>query len=301
MAKTQNIAAHLALLGANIIYGLNYVIAKGIMPDFLLPRTIILIRVTGTVMLFWILHLFLPKEKVERSDLFKIFICAIFGVAMNQILFFEGLNLTTPINASIIITLIPVMVIIFSHFIIKEKITILKVSGIILGGAGALIIILSHGKISFSSNEFLGNLLILINASCWALYLVLIKPVMDKYKSFTVMKWLFLFGFVIILPFTVKQFINSDFSTIPVHIWGSIIYVILAATIIGYYLINYSLRSVSPTVNGIYAYLQPLIAATVAIILGKDYLNLTEVIASLLIIMGVYLVSKRSKKIPGVI
>ncbi|MFO7572644.1 MAG: EamA family transporter, partial [Gaiellaceae bacterium] len=149
------------------------------------------------------------SEKVEKRDLFKLAICAVFGVAINQILFFEGLNLSTPINASIIITVIPVLILVFAHFILKERITALKITGIILGATGALMVILAAGIGDFQSNTLLGNLMIFINAMSWALYLVLIKPLMEKYDSFTVMKWVFLFGLIIVLPFTFRSFAGS--------------------------------------------------------------------------------------------
>lgn len=288
--------AHLALLGANTIYGLNYVIAKGIMPDYLTPRAIILIRVLTTVLVFWILHLLLPAEKVERRDQFKLAICAVFGVAINQILFFEGLNLSTPINASIIITVIPVLILVFAHFILKERITQIKIIGIVLGASGALMVILSAGVGDFRSNTMLGNLMIFINAMSWALYLVLIKPLMERYDSFTVMKWVFLYGLIIVLPFTLPTFARSSFSIIPVNIWFSVMFVVFGATIIAYFLNNYSLKTVSASVNGIYIYLQPLIASVVAILFGKDTLSLTDIISAVMIMTGVWLVTRRPKK-----
>ena len=289
----QHVKSHLALLGANIIYGLNYVIAKGIMPDYLMPKAIIFLRVIVTVLVFGILHFILPAEKVERRDLFKMALCAVFGVAINQILFFEGLNLSTPINASIIITAIPVLIIVFSHYILKEKITTIKVLGIILGAAGALMIILSAGSGDFKSSTMLGNFLIFINATSWALYLVLIKPLMKKYNSITIMKWVFIFGLIIIFPFTFKPFIVSSFTAIPFNIWMSVLFVVFAATIIAYFLNNYSLKSVSPSVNGIYIYIQPLIASVVAILFGKDELTVIKTIAALFIMAGVYFVTRQ--------
>lgn len=291
----QNIKAHLALLTANTIYGLNYVIAKGIMPDYMMPKAIIFLRVIVTVLVFGILHFILPSKKVEKRDLFKLALCAVFGVAINQILFFEGLNLSTPINASIIITVIPVLILIFSHYILKEKITAIKVFGIILGATGAIIVILSAGKGDFKSGTMLGNLLIFVNATSWALYLVLIKPLMEKYDSITVMKWVFFFGFFIIFPFTFNSFTKTSFITIPFNIWMSVSFVVFAATIIAYFLNNYSLKSVSPSVNGIYIYLQPLIASVVAILFGKDELTLLKTIAAVLIMAGVYFVTRRPK------
>jgi len=288
--------SHLALLGANTIYGVNYVIAKGIMPDYLMPKAIIFIRVIITVAVFWALHFFMPSEKVEQKDKFKLAICAFFGVAINQILFFEGLNLSTPINASIIITVIPVLIIIFAHFLLKERITGLKLAGIILGASGALLVILSAGAGQFNSSTLLGNILILINALSWALYLVLIKPLMERYDSFTIMKWVFSYGLIIVAPFTLYSFAGTSFSTIPFTIWLSILYVVFGATIVAYYLNNYSLKTVSPSVNGIYIYLQPLIAAIVSILFGKDRLSVTDIISAILIMAGVYLVTRPVKK-----
>ena len=292
----RNIKAHFALLGANTIYGLNYVIAKGIMPDYMMPRAIIFLRVAVTVIIFGILHFILPSQKVEKRDLFKLAICAVFGVAINQILFFEGLNLSAPINASIIITAIPVIILIFSHYILKEKITFIKVIGIIMGASGALMVILSNGGGEFKASSMLGNFLIFINAVSWALYLVLIKPLMEKYDSITVMKWVFFFGLIIVFPFTFPSFLSASFSVIPFKIWMSISFVVLGATIIAYFLNNYSLKSVSPSVNGIYIYLQPLIATVVAILYGKDELTWIKTIAAILIMAGVYSVTRRQKK-----
>jgi drug/metabolite transporter (DMT)-like permease len=288
----KNAKSHLALLGANTIYGLNYVIAKGIMPDYLMPKAIIFIRVLVTVLIFWTLHFFMPKEKVERRDMVKFALCAIFGVVFNQLLFFEGLNLSTPINASIIITSIPILILIFAHFFLKEKITRLKLAGIALGASGALLVILSAEAGNFKSGTFLGNFMILINSACWAFYLVLIKPLMEKYDSFTVMKWVFLYGLIIVFPFTFTSFLGSSLSTIPFNIWMSMTYVVIGATIFGYYLNNYSLKTVSPSINGIYIYLQPLVATIVSILYGKDRLMLTDVIAAILIMAGVFVVTR---------
>lgn len=293
----HHLKSHLALLGANTIYGLNYVIAKGIMPDFMMPKAIIFLRVSVTVFVFGILHFIMPSEKVEKRDLFKLALCAVFGVAINQILFFEGLNLSTPINASIIITVIPVLILVFAHYILKEKITTIKVIGIFLGAAGALMIILSAGMGDFKSGTMLGNLFIFINALSWALYLVLIKPLMEKYDSFTVMKWVFFFGLLIIFPFTFTSFSSTDFIAIPLTIWMSISFVVFGATIIAYYLNNYSLKTVSPSVNGIYIYLQPLIASVVAILYGKDELTVIKTLAAILIMAGVYFVTFNKKPI----
>ena len=285
--------SHLAIVGANTIFGLNFVIAKGIMPDFLLPRAIVFLRISGTLAFFWVLHLLLPSEKVERKDLFRMALCSVFGVAANQTIFFEGLNRSNPISASIISTVTPIVILIFSHFILKERITGAKVLGIMLGAAGALMVILSAGFGDFRSNSLPGNLLLLTSAASWSLYLVLVKPLMEKYDSWTIMKWTYLFGFILALPFTFPQIASADFARIPFTIWLSVLYVVFATTAFAAYLINYSLRTASPNLNGIYTYLQPLVASLAAILLGKDRLTLIDLVAAVLIMTGVYLVTRQ--------
>ncbi|OFZ07541.1 MAG: hypothetical protein A2338_06260, partial [Bacteroidetes bacterium RIFOXYB12_FULL_41_6] len=198
--RNKLVVAHLAAIGANIIFGINYVVAKGIMPDYLAPRAVIFLRVTGAMAIFWAISLIMPKQAVAKHDLLKMFIAAIFGVAINQILFFEGLNLTTPINASVIMVGVPILVLFFAHFIIKERITKNKMIGIVLGFSGSVFLIIQAGNASFQGSQ-LGNLLVFTNAASYALFLVLIKPLMAKYHPLTVMKWVFTFGFVLVTPF----------------------------------------------------------------------------------------------------
>jgi len=285
------ILAHLAIFGANLIYGLNYVIAKGIMPDYLQPRVIILFRVIGASIVFWLVASFLTKEKVDKKDFPRLALSGLFGIAINQIMFFEGLNLTTPINASIIMVSTPILVLVLAHFLIGEKISVQKIIGIALGATGATYLILLQGNISLTSNTFVGNIFVLINAASYATFLVIVKPLMKKYSALTVMKWVFLFGTIYVIPFSINLAIKTDYSAIPLNIWLSISYVIIFTTIFAYFLNNYSLKTVSPTVNSAYIYLQPFLASVVAIYAGKDELNWTKVIAALLIFLGVYFAS----------
>lgn len=294
---SKRLLAHLAVLGANLIYGLNYVIAKGIMPDFLQPRVIILFRVVGASIVFWLVSHFLIREKVEKKDFGRLMLCALFGIAINQIMFFEGLNLTTPINASIIMVGTPILVMVLSHFIIHDKITIQKSIGIALGAMGAAYLVLAQGNISFTSHTFTGNIFILINAASYAAFLVIVKPLMKKYNPLTIMKWVFLFGTIYVIPFSLPMALKADYSAIPFNIWLSISYVIVFTTVLAYFLNNYSLKRVSPTVNSAYIYLQPFLASVVAISLNKDELSLTKIIAAFLIFLGVYFTSL--KKSPG--
>ncbi len=293
LSKKELLTAHTAVIGANVIYGLNYVIAKGIMPYWLEPRAIIFLRVSGAVLVFWITTFFVSREKISKQDYVRLAIAAFFGVALNQIMFFEGLNLTTPINASIIMVSTPILVLVMSHFVLKEKITTIKLIGILLGFSGAAYLILRGGRFDISKKTMLGNLFILINASSYGLFLVLVKPLMSKYKPITVMRWIFTFGLIFVFPVSIKIITNTDFGIIPFNIWLSIGYVVIFTTIIAYFLNNFSLKRLSPSVNSSYIYSQPVIATIVAVLAGKDRLTITEIIASLLIFSGVYLVIKQ--------
>ncbi len=289
----NQLKSHIALISANILYGLNYVIAKGVMPDFMTPRAIIFFRVVGAVLIFNLIHALFVKEKVDKKDISRIAFCGLFGVAANQILFFEGLNLTTSINASIIMTTGPIMVLVFSFFLLREKINTSKIIGIFLGTSGASILILLGGSLSLASETIIGNLLVYINCASYSFYLVIAKPIMVKYHPITVMKWVFNFGLIYILPFCIQPMLETNYETIPMNIWMSVLYIIFGTTILAYLLNNYAMQNVSPVVTSSYIYTQPAIASAVAILYMKESLTLIEVCAAILIFTGVYFVSIR--------
>lgn len=193
----------------------------------------------------------------------------------------------------------PILVMLFSHFILHDKISSNKIIGIILGFSGAAYLILNGGRLSFDSGSSLGNLFIFVNAASYALFLVLIKPLMNKYSPITLMKWLFTFGTLYVLPVSFYMIDQTDFSAIPTNIWMAIAYVIIFTTVLAYFLNNYSLKKISPTMNSAYIYLQPFLATLVALFAGKDKLTWTEIIAAAFIFTGVYYVSfkKASNKV----
>ena len=193
---------HLILLSVTIVFGANYVIAKNVLdPEYINPFGFTLFRVSFGVAFLWILHAIFFKERIERRDFPLLFLCAVFGIAINQLLFFKGLQLTSPMNASLIVMVCPLLVVIFSAFLLRDRVTFRKVLGIILGGAGASMILLSNQNLQSSESGLLGDTFILLNATSYAIYFVLVKTLMKKYSAFTVIKWLFTFGFFMILPF----------------------------------------------------------------------------------------------------
>lgn len=294
--------AHLALLGANLIYGVNYIIAKGIMPDKIGPSSFVFIRLLFATPLFWILNTFVVKERVAKSDIPRLVLCGLLGAATNQLLFFHGINLTSPIDASIIMTVVPVIVLVFSSLLLKEHITKNKLLGIIIGGIGAITLILYGSKVAGSSS-LLGNLFIFLNATSYGLYLVFVKPLMKKYKAITVISWVFLFGFLFTFPFGINDFMNTDFAAFTLNTYLVVAFVVLFTTFFAYLFNIYSLNYVSPSVTSSYIYLQPLISFIMVTIYAevfsqKQYIqdiNLVKIVSCLLVVFGVYLVSKKAK------
>jgi drug/metabolite transporter (DMT)-like permease len=290
LKMNKKVFSHIAILGANLIYGVNYNIAKPIMPDYALPLGLVFFRVAGALSLFWLLGYFV-KEKVEKKDIFRLAICGVFGVAFNQLLFISGLNFTTPIDASIIMVSNPIQVLIAASILIKERITVSKIVGIAMGATGAVLIITQGGAFSLSGNHFLGNLMIFLNTSSYAVYLVLVKPLMTKYHPLTVIKWVFLFGAFVVLPVGFKQATAIQWTTIPASILWSIVFVVLATTVLAYLLNIFAMKHVSPTTVSIYIYSQPLIASMVSMAIGQDSLTPLKITAGMLIFIGVYFVS----------
>ncbi len=289
--------AHAAILGANIIYGLNYSIAKDVMPEFIQPFGFIFCRVSGALLLFWMFAQFAEKEKVSERDLALMAVCGAFGVASNQLMFFYGLNLTSPINAAIILTCNPILVLLISAVVIRERITSRKIIGIGLGLTGAVGLILFKGLSALSSDGFIGDLFVFLNATSYAIYLVLVKPLMQKYKPMTVIKWVFLFGFIYVLPFGWTQFQEIEWATFTTNIWWAFGFVVVGTTFLAYLFNIFGLKELSPSVVSIYIYSQPLIASITAIALQKDELSIEKILAALFIFSGVYLVStKKSVK-----
>ncbi len=290
----ENFKSHLALFAAALIYGANYTIAKGVMPMYLQPFGFIMVRVTGAVILFWITGIFVP-EKIDRKDLPILAFCGMFGVAINQLLFFKGLSMTTPINAAIIMVITPILVLLVATSMASERITTKKLLGIFVGLIGAFLLLLVKNDLSFGSLTWRGDLCIFINAISWGIYLVVAKPLIMKYKTITVIKWVFLFAWFYVLPFGYKEFMQADFSAMPASIILSVAFVVIGTTYFAYLLNNYALQKVSSSVVSIYIYLQPLLAAGIAVFLGKDELDAVKIISAFLIFAGVYLVSATEK------
>ena len=288
--------AIVALFLVQLLYGLNYTFAKTVINEnFVQPFAFVILRVGGATILFWLVSLFLPKEKIDKKDFIKFFIAAVFGVAINMLLFLKGLELTTPISASVIVTITPIIILILSSFFLNEKITGLKVLGVILGFSGGVLLTILGKSTRVGDNLPLGNLFIFINVISYSIYIILIKKLTQKYHPFTFIKWLFLFGFFLILPFGYGEFKQIEWHTFTPYVTFSVLFVVVGATF-GTYLLNpLALRKLKASTVGIFIYLQPVIAGLFALIMGADDIGYVKVIAMCLIFCGVYLVTKRPK------
>ena len=287
------IKVHSALFLVAVIYGANYSIAKIALPEYLQPFGFILLRIVCATILFWLFSLTQEREKIKsRADFMLLIVSAIFGVGINMLAFFHGLSLTNPINASVIMTCSPIMVLLTAYVLGKERLTPLKIAGVLVGALGAYLLLTKDG-VSLSNGTFLGDLFILVNGSSYAVYLVIVKPLMAKYKAITVIKWIFLFGAIFTLPFGYGELTSVNWDVIPTEAWLSIGYVVLFSTFAVYLLNIWSLKFVNSSVVGIYIYLQPIISTLVAVSFRGDHLDLLTVMYSFLIMVGVYMVSKK--------
>lgn len=276
-----------------LINGAHYSIAKFVMPKYIHPSGIILIRLFTASFIFNLIYwLFLKKQPIEKQDYFQLAICSFFGIAANQLLFFNGLSKTTPINAALMTLMTPILVLLVSFFYLKDKITKTKLLGVVIAAVGALLLVSGKG-IGFNKQTMLGDVLILLNATSYGIFLVLVTPLMRKYEALNVLRWLFLLSIPIVLPFSYKHLLEVDIYSFTKVTWLSLLFILLLATVVTYLINTWSLKYISPSINGIYIYFQPFLATGFAVAFGQDEINLAKILYSCLIFFGVFLASKR--------
>lgn len=272
------------------------------MPLYVGPSAMIFIRVACTTLLFALTLpiLFKLENNVkfwpDKRDLLRFFFCALTGVAANQLLFYEGLNFTTPINAALIFTSNPLLTLLMSMLILKQKATPTKWAGLILGGMAAMaLIIYSRGGANFTAQTQLGNIMVFVNALSYAIYLAIVKDLMHKYHPLVVIFWNFLIGLFLVFPFSYNQLRVVEWTNFPEHVWWGLAFTVLAITYFAYLGSILALKKLQPFQVSIYVYLQPIVASLLALYLGKDQITMPIIVLGLLIFIGVYLVIKPSK------
>ncbi len=287
------IQGHVAMLFTSLIFGVNIPLSKNLMPDWMSPLGLTYSRFAFGAMAFWLLSLFLKSEKVTRKDMGTLFLGSLLGVGVNQAAFISGLQMTSATNASIVITITPILAMIISFFILKEPITFKKAGGVVIGLVGVLSMILTS-EVSASGREasFIGDFLCILSSLSYAFFLVLTRGISKRYSSVTIMKWMFLFSAIMFAPFGYKEVSSARiFVEGSSAAWSSYLYLLIGATFITYLLIPIAQKQIRPTTIGMYNYLQPLVASYIAIMWGHDVFSWSKPLSAILIFAGVYFVT----------
>ena len=289
----KKVTAHLALLGANIFYGAGFTVAKLVMPRLIQPIGFILIRAGVVTILFWLSFFGGSKfrTKIDPKDFKLLLMGGLFGVALNQMFFFLGLNLTYPIHAALIMMSTPLLITIISIFMLKEKISVTKGFGLILGVSGAVLLMSAGKEITITGNSALGDFFIFTNAASYAVYLVMIKPMMKRYRPIIVIRWVFLFGFLMVVPFGYNQFAAIHWAAFTFKDYLCVGFIVICVTFFTYLWNIYGLHILSPSVAGAYIYMQPIFAAFISVVFAGEKLTWIKLVATVLIFSGVYLVN----------
>ena len=287
---------HLAMFSANIIFGLNTAVSRTLMPEILSPYALTFFRLAGGLILFWIASLFVTREHIPVKDIIMLFFASLFSLTFNQLPYFIGLSITSPIDASIVVTLLPILTMILAAIIIKEPITWLKAVGVIVGASGALLLVFTSHNVHIGKSNFLGNLIVFAAVSSFAIYLTLFKKLITRYSPITVMKWMFLFGTIVCLPFCYKPLINTNFATLSSETYWRIGFVVVFATFLGYLLIPIGQKALRPTTLSMYNYVQPIMASMVAVAIGIDSFGIEKALSGVLFFGGVYIVTQSKSK-----
>lgn len=297
-----NLKGHGAMLLANSSWGLMSPLAKIVMAGGIVSPLILTdLRVFGAMVLFWIVSFFQKPEHVNHRDLAKLFVASLLAITFNQGCFVFGIGLSSPADASIITTSMPLWAMVLAAFYLKEPITGKKVLGIALGAFGALLLIMGSSQNQVSAtegaNHIWGDLLVLLAQLSYASYIVFFKDFVRKYSLVTIMKWMFTYAFICMLPFSYHGLMTTNWTALGTEALESIVFIVVVATFVSYMLIVIGQKSLRPTVAGMYNYVQPIVACIVTVCLGMDTFNVTKTIAVLMIFGGVYLVTiSRSKK-----
>ncbi|MDH6358056.1 DMT family transporter [Parabacteroides sp. PF5-9] len=297
--NNEKLKGHALILMANILFAINMPVSKYLLPSHVSPESLTIMRMAFACVMFWVTSLFVKQEKISLRDLGILFICALCGIALNQGLFIRGLSITSPVDASIIATGVPIFVMILAAIVLKEPITRMKALGVLLGISGAITLILQSTQASNMSSSLKGDLLVIFSGLSYSVYLVLAKPITLRYSSVTIMKWMFLFATLMLIPFTYNYVLETPAfhrTVFDFNEWGAIFYVLFFATYIPYLLIPMSLKRIRPTTVSMYNYAQPIVASFIAILVGQDSFSLFKLGSAALVFVGVYLVTQSKSR-----
>lgn len=295
----RTIVGHLACLVAYAIFGFNIIVCKDLTSGRLIsPLSIFCLRSIGAGALFWLISLFAPKEKIERKDYVKIFAASMLGFFVCQISFLVGLPHITPMDCSVLSAISPIYTMIIAAIVLKEPLTLQKVAGVIISFVGIIYLIVSRtAATGVAETTLFGIIMIIFNSLSFSFYLGIFKPLIGKYSVITFMKWIFLFAFVVSMPFSAKEIVTLNWSTIPAMQLAELMYLIFCATFITYFLIPLGQKRIRPTLVSMYSYVQPIIAIVISICIGMDMLTWQKTLAAIMVFGGVVVVSYSKSRV----
>lgn len=286
------------MIFTNIFFAINLSAVKHLTNNHLVQAFgLNVVRVGISVLLFWALYLLRPVSiKIEKSDRMRLFLCAVAGIAINQLLFIKGLSLTYPIHAALLLLITPILIVFIAAWILKERLGLLKVIGLALGISGALVLVLAKDSSGSGDNVLLGDLFIIINAISYTIYFIIVKPLMVKYNAVVVLRWVFTIGLVLVLPFGWVEFTEIPWERYTAVDFTSMGLIVITGTFLAYLFNLYGIKILGPSVAGFYIYTQPVFAALIAMFFLHEQLALYKVIAAILIFSGVFLANKQFRK-----
>ena len=292
---------HAALWVANVIWGLNAPICKSVLvsgenPGGVNPFALSVYRMVGACLLFWTMSLLLPRERVAPRDIVRLFFASVFGIQLNQMLFLWGLSLTSPIDSSIIATIVPVLTMVLATVFLREPITWLKSGGVALGCFGALLLVYVSQHGAGQTSSVMGDVLCIVSAVSYAVYLTAFRDTIVKYAPVTTMKWMFLFAAVVAVAVYYRPLVEVDYAALAPATWGGIGYVVVCSTFVAYLMVPIAQRFLRPTVVSMYNYVQPLVAVVFTVIVGLDTFGPTKGIAAFCVFAGVWLVTQSKSR-----
>ena len=289
--------AHIALIFTNIFFAINLSAVKHLTNNGLVQAFgLNVVRIGFSVILFWILFLLKPVNiKIEKPDRMRLFLCALFGIAINQLMFIKGLSLTYSIHAALLLLITPILIVIIAAWILKERLGLLKIAGLALGISGAMVLILAKDNAGNGANVLLGDLFIIINAVSYTIYFIIVKPLMLKYNAVVVLRWIFTIGLFLALPFGWTEFTEIPWQQYNAVDFTSMGLIVITGTFLAYLFNLYGIKTLGASVAGFYIYTQPVFAALIAMFFLHEQLALYKIVAAALIFSGVYLANKQFK------
>ncbi|HSC54598.1 MAG TPA: DMT family transporter [Phnomibacter sp.] len=290
----QKSKAHLAVIGANLLFGINYSMVKMVTPSLMSSYALNVLRIVCSATLFWALYLLKPSSaKIDKEDIPRFLLCAICGVVINQILFVKGLSLTSTIHGSLLALGSPIFITAAAAWLLKEPFTKNKAAGLLLGVGGACLLVLSRSGQANGSQILLGDTLIVLNSISYALYFVWVRPLMEKYKPIHVIRWVFTIGVIFIIPVGIADLWQTDFATMPHRGWLAMSFIVIGGTFLPYLFNVFGIKQLGPGITGSYIYTQPFFAAIIGLVFLNEHMGIVQLLAGAMIAGGVLMVNRK--------